>query len=157
MFCIVSHFHPLYFSFSSYVNFFIDRILAQPHSTRTPSQTETDKRVTTTSESLQTMPETVQVRSFSLFFLKIDIQTTLFRGCLPLHKSVESPCEIFRKFNFCLGRTFFLQILCHSPFVREHIFVGFNKFPFLMHWCTVIHRSATGAYYLSKSEMEFYV
>ena len=27
----------------------------------------------------------------------------------------------------------------HSPFFREHNFVGFNKFPSLMCWCTVIH------------------
>ena len=27
----------------------------------------------------------------------------------------------------------------HNPFSREHIFVGFNKFPSLVYWCTVIH------------------
>ena len=27
----------------------------------------------------------------------------------------------------------------HSPFLREHIFVDFNKFLFLVCWCTVIH------------------
>ena len=27
----------------------------------------------------------------------------------------------------------------HSPFLREHIFVGFNEFPSLVCWCTVIH------------------
>ena len=27
----------------------------------------------------------------------------------------------------------------HSPFFRDHNFVGFNKFPSLMCWCTVIH------------------
>ena len=28
----------------------------------------------------------------------------------------------------------------HNPFSREHIFVGFNEFPSLVYWCTVIHR-----------------
>ena len=27
----------------------------------------------------------------------------------------------------------------HSPLSREHIFVGFNEFPSLVYWCTVIH------------------
>ena len=27
----------------------------------------------------------------------------------------------------------------HNPFSREHIFVGFNEFPSLVYWCTVIH------------------
>ena len=27
----------------------------------------------------------------------------------------------------------------HNPFSREHIFVGFNEFPSLVHWCAVIH------------------
>ena len=27
----------------------------------------------------------------------------------------------------------------HSPLLREHIFVGFNKFPSVVCWCTVIH------------------
>ena len=27
----------------------------------------------------------------------------------------------------------------HNPFSREHIFEGFNEFPSLVNWCTVIH------------------
>ena len=27
----------------------------------------------------------------------------------------------------------------HNLFLREHIFVGFNKFPSLVYWCTIIH------------------
>ena len=30
------------------------------------------------------------------------------------------------------------------PFSREHVFVGFNKFPSLMYWCIVIHHHHRG-------------
>ena len=46
----------------------------------------------------------------------------------------------------------------HSLFSMEHIFVRFNKFPYLVCWCTVIHfHRPQGAYSFLKSKIGFYL
>ena len=45
--------------------------------------------------------------------------------------------SIFLSFFFGVGLPAYLSN--HNPFSREHIFVGFNEFPSLVYWCTVIH------------------
>ena len=46
----------------------------------------------------------------------------------------------------------------HSPFSKEHIFVGFNEFPSLVYWCIVIHHHRPqGPTLFQMSEMGFYV
>ena len=38
---------------------------------------------------------------------------------------------------FAVGLPAYLSI--YNPFLREHIFVGFNEFPSLVCWCIIIH------------------
>ena len=52
----------------------------------------------------------------------------------------------------------FLAYFCnHNPFLREHIFVGFNEFPSLVCWCTVIHHHQPQGPTLFWREMGLYM
>ena len=44
----------------------------------------------------------------------------------------------------------------HNPFLREHIFVGFNEFPSLVYWCTIIlHHRPQGPTLFRRVRWEF--
>ena len=75
----------------------------------------------------------------------------LVDSCFSLSLSQRSP--LFYGVNFfTFVAVFLLHLFYHffgvglpahlsnqNPFSREHIFVGFKEFPYLVYWCTVIH------------------
>ena len=39
--------------------------------------------------------------------------------------------------SYIFGVDILKHFNCHSSFLREHIFVGFDKFPSLVYWCMI--------------------
>ena len=78
-----------------------------------------------------------------MFFLKIDrkimINKTFSLSVIGMKQNIIKKSVFLLLFHniFWLGLPAYFSN--HSPFSREHIFVGFNKFPSLVCWRTVIH------------------
>ena len=71
----------------------------------------------------------------SLFILSLSLLSPLICG-VNFYVCGRFSTPLF-KIIFRVGLPAYLRN--HNPFPREHIFVGFNEFPFLVCWCIVIH------------------
>ena len=72
------------------------------------------------------------VNTFDISLLSISIPLYL-QGLLSLQPFFYSNFTII----FLVGLHAYFSN--HCPFLREHIFTGYNEFPSLVCWCTVIH------------------
>ena len=81
--------------------------------------------------------KTVKVTVFS-YILSLSLSLSL---CFPLLFCgvITSTAVFLLHFNHIFGVGLPTYFSSHSPFSREHIFVGFNEFPSLVYCCIVIH------------------
>ena len=86
----------------------------------------------------------------AVFFCHMNVKS------FKLHRPTKEDCSLLFLLTSILWVGLPAYFSNHSPFSREHIFVGINEFPSLECWCIVIHHHRPQRPTLfSKSEMGF--